>query len=211
VWCCGIKEPQPTVPFFDVLPSRLHFIYLFACSSASHFLVVCSPSVLFLPPQKKTIKCVPHCCFINIFSHSTTLLPNPCCAPFTLPLGSTPVTHPPCHTPNPFHPVPLVLPLPSTIIHAPTWCRERSPSTGPRAPCSLNGTNSVSSTTRSGLSSTHTPGGALWSRPDFTAPADLAAGDGPAVRDAFKRAMDARASWLACSAAFCAAILDSIG
>jgi len=51
----------------------------------------------------------------------------------------------------------------------------------------------------------------LRARPDFPAPAALAAGDGPAVRDAFKRATDARASWLACSAAFCAAILDSIG
>ncbi len=48
-------------------------------------------------------------------------------------------------------------------------------------------------------------------RPDFPAPADLAAGDGAAVRDAFKRATDARSAWLACSAAFCAAIIDSIG
>jgi hypothetical protein len=55
------------------------------------------------------------------------------------------------------------------------------------------------------------PGGQLRARPDFPAPAALNAGDGPAVRDAFKRATDARASWLACSAAFCAAILDSIG
>jgi hypothetical protein len=55
------------------------------------------------------------------------------------------------------------------------------------------------------------PGGPLRARPDFPVPADLAAGDGPAVHDAFKRATDARASWLACSAAFCAAILDSIG
>jgi hypothetical protein len=54
-------------------------------------------------------------------------------------------------------------------------------------------------------------GGPLRARPDFPAPADLATGDGPAVREAFKRATDARASWLACSAAFCAAILDSIG
>ncbi len=46
---------------------------------------------------------------------------------------------------------------------------------------------------------------------DTPAPADLVAGDGPAVRDAFKRATDARASWLAYSVAFCAAILDSIG
>ena len=55
------------------------------------------------------------------------------------------------------------------------------------------------------------PGGVLRARPDFPAPADLAAGDGPAIRDAFKRATDARSAWLACSAAFCAAILDSIG
>ncbi len=57
----------------------------------------------------------------------------------------------------------------------------------------------------------HPPGGALRARPDFLAPADLAAGDGPAVRDAFKRATAARSAWLAVSAAFCAAILDSIG
>ncbi len=33
----------------------------------------------------------------------------------------------------------------------------------------------------------------------------------PAARDAFKRATDSRAAWLACSASFCAAILESIG
>ena len=70
-------------------------------------------------------KCVLHVCLTNTFFHSTTLLlnpilpnpllPNPCCLPYTLPLGSTPVTHPPCHTPNPLSPL---LPLPSTIIHA---------------------------------------------------------------------------------------------
>ncbi len=48
-------------------------------------------------------------------------------------------------------------------------------------------------------------------RPDFPAPANLATGDGPAVRDAFTRVTDARSAWLAVSAAFCAAILDSIG
>ncbi len=48
-------------------------------------------------------------------------------------------------------------------------------------------------------------------RPDFPVPADLQAYAGPAVRDAFKRATDARSAWLAVSAAFCAAILDSIG
>ncbi len=48
-------------------------------------------------------------------------------------------------------------------------------------------------------------------RPDFPAPGDLQANAGPAARDAFKRATDARSAWLACSAAFCTAILDSIG
>ncbi len=34
--------------------------------------------------------------------------------------------HPkPCHTPNPFHPSPLLSPPHSTIIHAPIWCRGR--------------------------------------------------------------------------------------
>ena len=55
------------------------------------------------------------------------------------------------------------------------------------------------------------PGGQLRARPDFPAPADLQANAGPAACDAFKRAMDARAAWLACSTAFCVAILDSIG
>jgi hypothetical protein len=55
------------------------------------------------------------------------------------------------------------------------------------------------------------PGEPLRARPDLPAPAALAAGDGPAVRDAFKRATDARSAWLAVSAAFCAAILDSKG
>ncbi len=55
------------------------------------------------------------------------------------------------------------------------------------------------------------PGGQLRVRPDFPAPPDLQANAGPAARDAFKRATDARVAWLACSAAFCVAILDSIG
>jgi hypothetical protein len=42
-------------------------------------------------------------------------------------------------------------------------------------------------------------------------PADLAANAGPAARDVFKCATDSRAAWLACSAAFCTAILESIG
>jgi hypothetical protein len=51
------------------------------------------------------------------------------------------------------------------------------------------------------------PGGA----PEFPAPTALGAGVNPAARDVFKRAVDSRAAWLACSASFCAAILDSIG
>ncbi len=55
------------------------------------------------------------------------------------------------------------------------------------------------------------PGGVLRARPDFPAPAALVVGANPAARDVFKRATDSRAAWLACSASFCAAILDSIG
>jgi hypothetical protein len=54
-------------------------------------------------------------------------------------------------------------------------------------------------------------GGVLRDRPEFPAPAALGAGANPAARDVFKRATDSRAAWLACSASFCAAILDSIG
>ncbi len=53
-----------------------------------------------------------------------------------------------------------------------------------------------------------------WKRLDFDkfpAPAALGAGANPAARDVFKRATDSRAAWLACSASFCAAILESIG
>ena len=55
------------------------------------------------------------------------------------------------------------------------------------------------------------PGQQLRARPDFPIPADLQANAGPAARDVFKRATDSRAAWLACSAAFAVAILDSIG
>jgi hypothetical protein len=48
-------------------------------------------------------------------------------------------------------------------------------------------------------------------RPEFPAPAALGAGANPAALDIFKRATDSRAAWLACSASFCAEILDSIG
>ncbi len=190
------------MPFLHLtLPSALNLP--FACSSTSHFwlsaILLC---VVLFPPQ--TINVYPTVVLPTPFFHSTTLLlnpilpnpllPNPCCAPYTLSLGSTPVTHPPCHPPNHFHPLTLILSLPSTIIHAPIWCRGRSPSIGPRAACSLNGMPSDScsayATTRQQLKR---------SRPDFLIPADLQANAGPAARDAFKRATDARAAWLACS------------
>jgi hypothetical protein len=170
--------------------------------------------------------CTPQVFYQHLFS-----LNHPPTQPhLTQPLVTQPIlcaVHPtprqhPCYPPTmslskPFSLLyPIITPSPpSTIIHAPIWCRGRSPSTGPRAPCSLNGNNLVScsayATTRSGLSSTPPPGGPLRARPDFPAPADLAVGDGLAVRDAFKRATAARSAWLAVSAAFCAAILDSIG
>ena len=171
--------------------------------------------------------CTPQVFYRHLFS-----LNHPLTQPhFTQPLvtqpilcaaHSTPRQHP-CYSPTmslskPFNPLyPIITPIiPSTIIHAPIWCRGRSHSTGPRAPCSLNGTNLVTcsayATTRSFWAILNTPpGGQLRARPDFPAPAYLAAGDGPAVRDAFKRATAARAASLAVSAAFCAAILDSIG
>jgi hypothetical protein len=75
-----------------------------------------------------------------------------------------------------------------------------------------SGSCSAYATTRSGLSSTSPPGTSyLRASPDFSVPDDLQANAGPAARDAFKRATDARAVWLACSAASCVAILDSIG
>jgi hypothetical protein len=166
VWCCVTKETQPTVPFFCVLPSRLHLIYLSRARPPPTFWLSAIRLCVVLSPQ--TTNVYPTVvCFTNTSFHSTTilpnpLLPNPCCAPYTLPLGSTPVTHPPCHTPNPLHPLPLLLPLPFTIIHAPIWCRGRSRSIGPRAACSLSempsGSCTAYATTRSGLSSTPPPG-----------------------------------------------------
>ena len=64
---------------------------------------------------------------------------------------------------------------------------------------------------RPGLGAPQHPCGATVERPDFPIPADLQANAGPAARDVFKRATDSRAAWLACSAAFAVAILDSIG
>jgi hypothetical protein len=58
----------------------------------------------------------------------------------------------------------------------------------------------------------NTPAGQqLRACPDFPISADLQANAGPAARDVFKLATNSRAAWLACSAAFAVAILDSIG
>jgi hypothetical protein len=57
----------------------------------------------------------------------------------------------------------------------------------------------------------HPPGGQLRTRPDFPIPATLQANAGSAACDVFKGATDSRAAWLACSAAFAVAILNSIG
>ncbi len=140
---------------------------------------------LSLPPNNH--KCVPHRCFTNTSSHLTTLplnpilpnplLPNPYCAPYTQPLGSTPVTHPPCHYPNLLIPFIPLSPSPSTIIHAPIWCRGRSPSTGPRAVFAewdqFGFLFSVCDDAVWAILNTP-PGGVLRARPDFPAPADLA-------------------------------------
>jgi hypothetical protein len=54
------------------------------------------------------------------------------------------------------------------------------------------------------------PEGVMRDRPDFPEPAALATGAGPAARDAFKRATESRSAWLAYSAFFCVALLESI-
>ncbi len=117
----------------------------------------------------------------------------------------------PCHTSNPS---PLLLPLPSTTIHAPTLCRERLRSTGLRAVfAEWDDFGFLFNVCDDAVWAVlNTPaGGVLRARPEIPAPADLGANANPAARDVFKRATDSRAAWLACSASFCAAILESIG
>ncbi len=168
--------------------------------------------MLFLSPPTNNNKCVPHRCFTNTFSHSTTLslnplLPNPCCAPYTLPLGSTPVTHP----------FTLLLHITLTLYDHPRtnlmpWkiALNRSARAVFAEWDQFGFLFGVCDDAVWAVLNHPPPGGPLRARPDFPAPAALAAGDGgPAVRDAFKRATDARSAWLAVSAAFCAAILDS--
>jgi hypothetical protein len=98
------KESTTHAAFFSlffppVLPYHLSFVHSLPPTfwSSARFSECCS----FLPTN---IKCVPHCCFTNTSSHSTTLLllnpmllhpllPNSCCAPYTLPIGTTPCPH----------------------------------------------------------------------------------------------------------------------
>jgi hypothetical protein len=81
-----------------------------------------------------------------------------------------------------------------------------------RVACSLNGMPTASYSAYAVWAILNTPAGQqLRARPDFPIPADLQANAGPAARDVFKRATNYRAAWLACSAAFAVAILDSIG
>ena len=54
-------------------------------------------------------------------------------------------------------------------------------------------------------------GGLFRPRPTFDPPAPLAAGDGPAVRDAFKLATKARMAYLCAKATLTSDLLDSIG
>jgi hypothetical protein len=168
-------------------------------------------------PPPKTTPCVPLRCFINTCLPDTTLIlnpivPNPWRAPYTLPLGRTPRTHkPPCHSPNPS---PLSFPPPSMTVHGPTWCRGRLRSIGLRALYSPNGMTSVSysacATTQSGLSST-LPLGGIAGQTRVPCPCCFGSQRKSCCRDVFKRATDSGAAWLACSASFCAAILESIG
>ncbi len=138
--------------------------------------------------------------------HVNPLLPNPCCA-----LHPIPRQHP-CYPPTMSHsnPITPLLPLPSTIIHAPIWCRGRSLSIGLRAACLPNGMPTASysayATTRSGRSSNTPTGQQLRAHPDFPIPADLQANIGPAAGIG-----KSRAAWVAFSAAFAVTMLDSIG
>ncbi len=118
-----IKESTTHAANLVVLPSRLTLhlpcvlvcLPLFGC-----LLAIC---VVSLPPPKKKINVyptgvlpTPHSSHLTTLSLNpilpNPLLPNPYCAPYTQPLGSTPVTHPPCHAlSKPFSPLyPIITP-----------------------------------------------------------------------------------------------------
>jgi hypothetical protein len=134
--------------FLVVFPHRLTLPSTSRVSSASHFLVVCSPSVcvcLSFPPTTHPTPPPPISPNPNVFTRAR----------------HEPSHRKPCQTPNlsfPSHP-------PSPTFHVPIWCPGNWPSTGQHAAYSPNetpsGSCSPSATTLSGLSSTLPLGGRL--------------------------------------------------
>jgi hypothetical protein len=159
---------------FPVFP----YLLLFACSSPSHVLVVCSPSVCvcFLPPKQITQPS-------PSISHHTPIFTRP--------------RHKPSHRkpwevpklPLPFHPL-------SLNIHAPIWRHGSWTSTGQRARRFRRMGHlrvPVRRLRRRSLGSPqHSPWGPLRARPNFPELAALATGANSATRDVFKRATDCR-------------------
>jgi hypothetical protein len=146
------------------------------------------------------------------------LLPNPLCS-----LHPTPRHHPCyCYPPTMSHSkpnsslTPIITPtlIPRSPTHQFGAVEDRDQSGRARRVCYMRCLRvPIQHMRRSSLGCPQhpPPGQQLRARPDFPVPADLQANARPAARDTFKRATDARIAWLACSAAFCVAILDSIG
>ncbi len=189
-------------------------------------------------PPKKTIPCVPLRCFINTCLPYITfilnpIVPNPWRAPYTLPLGRTTLII------NPIVPTRGVRLTPRPHSSYPQTTMSLSKSLAPVIFPTLHDrprTNlvpwkvAINRAARAVFAEwddfgflfgvcndaiwavLNTPaGGVLRDRSEFPAPAALGANANPAARDVFKRATYSRAAWLACSASFCAAILESIG
>ncbi len=95
-------------------PNRLPFSYLFACTSASHFLVVCSSSVLFLSPPINNNMCTPQVFYQHLFAlHHPHTQPH-----YTHPVACA--LHP---TPKPHHPhtqPTMTLSKPLALVISPT-------------------------------------------------------------------------------------------
>ena len=105
--CAAVDDKQSHEPVVDVkestthaaifwlsFPNRLPLSYFYACTSASHFLVVCSPSVLFLPPPINNNICTPQVSYQRLFAlHHLYTQPH-----FTQPVAcavyQTPRQHP---------------------------------------------------------------------------------------------------------------------
>ncbi len=180
-----LRRHSTSSAFLVVFPYRLTLPSTYCVSYASHFLVVCLPSECcsYPPPTINVYSTfvLPTPFFTRPQSYSTPFYSTPCyptrvvlLTPYPT-LGTTPCTHQPCHTPNPSHPLPLLLSLSSAIIHVPIWCRGRSRSIGPRAACSLNGIPSGScwayATTRGlGCPQHPPPGGTIAGQTRFPNP-----------------------------------------